>query len=103
MLDNIEVHPLSLKIEGPAGLFYLTSNKLHASMKTNRLMLYRGVSTVVISYKTHVLYSVRAKRRVFNLRFDVPVVFSVADIFFQLHTTYKTRCNRQHLQCVIKR
>jgi len=89
----------------PAGLlrnFYLTLNSLHALIKTNRLMLYKKVSTVV--YETHVLYSVRTNRRVFNLRFDVPVAFSVADTFFsQSYTTYKTRCNRQHLHCVITR
>jgi hypothetical protein len=69
----------------PAGLFrnfYLTLNRLCALIKTNRLMLYREVSTVVISYETHVLYSVRAKRVFFNFKFDVPVAFSVADTSF---------------------
>lgn len=47
-------------------------------------MLYKEVSTVVISYKKNVLYSVRQKRRVFNLRSDVPVAFPVADTFFML-------------------
>ena len=50
-VSNMICDPLSLKIEGE-GLFrdfHLTLNKLHALIKTNQLMLYREVSTVVIS------------------------------------------------------
>jgi hypothetical protein len=87
MINNVDVHPFPFNIESDIFSRRFQKFQLRALIKTNRLMPYREVSTFVILYEMDVLHSVRTKRRIYRLWFNIPVAFSVAHKFFSVSDT----------------